>query len=57
MMLYLNEPGLELRKSRGTCLIVKDGNVRHKMPLEKLEGVVMFTGANIATPCLMGEKG
>lgn len=47
MILYLNEPGLELRKSGETCLVVKKGDVRYKIPLEKLEGVVMFSGTNI----------
>ncbi|MBO8159676.1 CRISPR-associated endonuclease Cas1 [Thermosyntropha sp.] len=52
MILYVNEAGLELKKNEGYCCITKEGTVKHKIPLEKLEAVVLFSGTHITTPCL-----
>ncbi|NLU50145.1 MAG: CRISPR-associated endonuclease Cas1 [Syntrophomonadaceae bacterium] len=53
MILYLNEAGSVLRKTGGYYVVITADNKKRDIPAEKLEAVVVFSGANVTTPCLM----
>ena len=53
MILYLSEPGSVLRKKGGRYVIELNDNKIGEIPAEKLEAVVLFSGTNITSPCMV----
>jgi len=53
MILYLSEPGSVLRKKGGRYVIELNDNKIGEIPAEKLEAVVLFSGAHITSPCMV----
>jgi len=53
MILYMSEPGSVLRKKGGRYVIDLNEEKIAEVPAEKLEAVVLFSGAHITSPCMV----